>query len=122
MKTNVLAHGKGQILQHIEGSADSYGYYKNYHIKLVKWKKIKNHYANRRRLQITEHGIVICVHVRLLSNYSIIMVPVYRKNVEKCIQLIKPLLRSEKYGRWWNPLYYRYVDTVQGRKVFQALK
>ena len=42
---------------------------------------------------------------------------VYRKDVEKCIQLIKEVLMESK--KPWkmveSPLYYRYVDTVQGK-------
>ena len=41
----------------------------------------------------------------------------YRKDVEKCVQLIKQLL-SESQNPWnmtQSPLYYRYEDTAQGK-------
>lgn len=41
----------------------------------------------------------------------------YRKDVEKCIQLIKEVLKEAQ--KPWNmvdsPLYYIYMDTVQGK-------
>lgn len=42
---------------------------------------------------------------------------VYRKDVEKCIQLIKEvLMESQKPWKMVeSPLYYRYADTVQGK-------
>lgn len=44
-------------------------------------------------------------------------IAVYRKDVEKCIQLIKEvLMESQKPWKMVeSPLYYRYVDTVQGK-------
>ena len=47
----------------------------------------------------------------------------YRKNVEKCVQLIKQLL-SESQKPWnmtQSPLYYRYEDTAQG-KAFSGIE
>ena len=46
-----------------------------------------------------------------------LLIAVYRKDVEKCIQLIKEvLMESQKPWKMVeSPLYYRYVDTVQGK-------
>ena len=45
------------------------------------------------------------------------MIAGYRKDVEKCIQLIKEvLMESQKPWKMVeSPLYYRYADTVQGK-------
>ena len=51
-----------------------------------------------------------------------LLVAGYRKDVEKCVQLIKKVLSESQ--KTWNmtesPLYYRYEDTVQG-KAFSGL-
>ena len=51
-----------------------------------------------------------------------LLIAVYRKDVEKCIQLIKEvLMESQKPWKMVeSPLYYRYVDIVQG-KAFSGL-
>ena len=46
-----------------------------------------------------------------------LLIAVYRKDVEKCIQLIKEVLvESQKPWKMVeSPLYYRYANTVQGK-------
>ena len=70
--------------------------------------------------RITEYNF------NMLWNYGntvpYLLIAGYRKDVEKCIQLIKRLL-SESQKPWnmtQSPLYYRYEDTAQG-KAFSGL-
>ena len=72
--------------------------------------------------EITDHMISLFGLWNYGNTVPYLLIAGYRKDVEKCVQLIKQLL-SESQKPWnmtQSPLYYRYEDTAQG-KAFSGL-
>lgn len=67
--------------------------------------------------EITEHMVSLFGLWDYGKVVPYLLIAVYRKDVEKCIQLIKEvLMESQKPWKMVeSPLYYRYADTVQGK-------
>lgn len=76
-----------------------------------------NHCKAEEIAEITEHMVSLFGLWDYGKVVPYLLIAVYRKDVEKCIQLIKEVLMESK--KPWkmveSPLYYRYVDTVQGK-------
>ena len=76
-----------------------------------------NHCKAEEIAEITEHMVSLFGLWDYGKVVPYLLIAVYRKDVEKCIQLIKEvLMESQKPWKMVeSPLYYRYVDTVQGK-------
>ena len=126
MKTDVLAHQKGTdaAALFLEGKLlQAVINMQSYLYKLIEMEEeTGNHNKAEEIAEITDHMISLFG----LWNYGKVvphlLVAGYRKDVEKCVQLIKKVLSESQ--KTWNmtesPLYYRYEDTVQG-KAFSGL-
>ena len=89
---------------------------------MVKRELYSNHDKAEKIAEITDHMISLFGLWNYGNTVPYLLIAGYRKDVEKCIQLIKQLL-SESQKPWnmiQSPLYYRYEDTAQG-KAFSGL-
>ena len=79
--------------------------------------KTGNHCKAEEIAEITEHMISLFGLWDYGKVVPHLLIAGYRKDVEKCIQLIKEvLMESQKPWKMVeSPLYYRYADTVQGK-------
>ena len=126
MKTSVLAHQEGidtaalflegKLLQAVINT-------QSYLYKLIEMEEeTGNHDKAEKIAEITDHMISLFGLWNYGNTVPYLLIAGYRKDVEKCIQLIKQLLNESQ--KPWNmiqsPLYYRYEDTVQG-KAFSGL-
>ena len=126
MKTSVLAHQEGtdtaalflegKLLQAVI-NVQSYLY------KLIEMEEeTGNHDKAEKIAEITDQMISLFGLWNYGNTVPYLLIAGYRKNVEKCVQLIKQLL-SESQKPWnmtQSPLYYRYEDTAQG-KAFSGI-
>ena len=107
---------KGKLLQAVI-NIQSYLY------KLIEMEEeTGNHDKAEKIAEITDHMISLFGLWNYGNTVPYLLIAGYRKDVEKCIQLIKRLL-SESQKPWnmtQSPLYYRYEDTAQG-KAFSGL-
>ena len=90
----------------------------NYLYKLIEMEEeTGNHCKAEEIAEITEHMVSLFGLWDYGKVVPYLLIAVYRKDVEKCIQLIKEvLMESQKPWKMVeSPLYYRYVDTVQGK-------
>lgn len=81
-----------------------------------------NHDKAEKIAEITDQMISLFGLWNYGNTVPYLLIAGYRKNVEKCVQLIKQLL-SESQKPWnmtQSPLYYRYEDTAQG-KAFSGI-
>lgn len=121
MKTNVLAHQEGtdaaafflegKLLQAVT-NIQSYLY------KLIEMEEeTGNHRKSEEIAEITEHMVSLFGLWDYGKVVPHLLIAGYRKDVGKCIQLIKEaLVESQKPWKMVeSPLYYRYADTVQGK-------
>ena len=121
MKTNVLAHQEGTDIAafFLEGKLmQTVTNIQNYLYKLIEMEEeTGNHCKAEEIAEITEHMVSLFGLWDYGKVVPYLLIAVYRKDVEKCIQLIKEVLMESK--KPWkmveSPLYYRYVDTVQGK-------
>lgn len=76
-----------------------------------------NHCKAEEIAEITEHMVSLFGLWDYGKVVPYLLIAVYRKDVEKCIQLIKEvLMESQKPWKMVeSPLYYRYADTLQGK-------
>ena len=108
MKTSVLAHQEGTdtAALFLEGKLlQAVINIQSYLYKLIEI------------AEITDHMISLFGLWNYGNTVPYLLIAGYRKDVEKCIQLIKRLL-SESQKPWnmtQSPLYYRYEDTAQGK-------
>ena len=126
MKTSVLAHQEGtdtaalflegKLLQAVI-NVQSYLY------KLIEMEEeTGNHDKAEKIAEVTDQMISLFGLWNYGNTVPYLLIAGYRKNVEKCVQLIKQLL-SESQKPWnmtQSPLYYRYEDTAQG-KAFSGI-
>lgn len=121
MKTNVLAHQEGTDIAafFLEGKLmQTVTNIQNYLYKLIEMEEeTGNHCKAEKIAEITEHMVSLFGLWDYGKVVPYLLIAVYRKDVEKCIQLIKEvLMESQKPWKMVeSPLYYRYVDTVQGK-------
>ena len=121
MKTNVLAHQEGTDIAafFLEGKLmQTVTNIQNYLYKLIEMEEeTGNHCKAEEIAEITEHMVSLFGLWDYGKVVPYLLIAVYRKDVEKCIQLIKEvLMESQKPWKMVeSPLYYRYVDTVQGK-------
>ena len=121
MKTNVLAHQEGTDIAafFLEGKLmQTVTNIQNYLYKLIEMEEeTGNHCKAEEIAEITEHMVSLYGLWDYGKVVPYLLIAVYRKDVEKCIQLIKEvLMESQKPWKMVeSPLYYRYVDTVQGK-------
>lgn len=90
----------------------------NYLYKLIEMEEeTGNHCKAEEIAEITEHMVSLFGLWDYGKVVPHLLIAVYRKDVEKCIQLIKEvLMESQKPWKMVeSPLYYRYADTVQGK-------
>ena len=88
----------------------------NYLYKLIEMEEeTGNHCKAEEIAEITEHMVSLFGLWDYGKVVPRLVIAVYRKDVEKCIQLIKEvLMESQKPWKMVeSPLYYRYADTVQ---------
>ena len=126
MKTNVLAHQEGtdtaalflegKLLQKVT-NIQSYLY------RLIEMEEeTGNHDKAEEIAEIADHMVSLFGLWDYGKVVPYLLIAGYRKDVEKCIQLIKKILNESQ--KPWNmtesSLYYRYEDTVQG-KAFTGL-
>ena len=126
LATSVLAHQEGtdtaalflegKLLQAVI-NVQSYLY------KLIEMEEeTGNHDKAEKIAEITDQMISLFGLWNYGNTVPYLLIAGYRKNVEKCVQLIKQLL-SESQKPWnmtQSPLYYRYEDTAQG-KAFSGI-
>ena len=121
MKTNVLAHQEGTDIAafFLEGKLmQTVTNIQNYLYKLIEMEEeTGNHCKAEEIAEITEHMVLLFGLWDYGKVVPYLLIAVYRKDVEKCIQLIKEvLMESQKPWKMMeSPLYYRYADTVQGK-------
>ena len=121
MKTNVLAHQEGTDIAafFLEGKLmQTVTNIQNYLYKLIEMEEeTGNHCKAEEIAEITEHMVSLFGLWDYGKVVPYLLIAVYRKDVEKCIQLMKEvLMESQKPWKMVeSPLYYRYVDTVQGK-------
>ena len=121
MKTNVLAHQEGTDIAafFLEGKLmQTVTNIQNYLYKLIEMEEeTGNHCKAEEIAEITEHMISLFGLWDYGKVVPHLLIAGYRKDVEKCIQLIKEvLMESQKPWKMVeSPLYYRYADTVQGK-------
>lgn len=121
MKTNVLAHQEGTDIAafFLEGKLmQTVTNIQNYLYKLIEMEEeTGNHCKAEEIAEITEHMVLLFDLWDYGKVVPYLLIAVYRKDVEKCIQLIKEvLMESQKPWKMVeSPLYYRYVDTVHGK-------
>lgn len=121
MKTNVLAHQEGTDIAafFLEGKLmQTVTNIQNYLYKLIEMEEeTGNHCKAEEIAEITEHMVSLFGLWDYGKVVPYLLIAVYRKDVEKCIQLIKEvLMESQKPWKMVeSPLYYRYADTVQGK-------
>ena len=119
MKTNVLAHQEGTDIAafFLEGKLmQTVTNIQNYLYKLIEMEEeTGNHCKAEEIAEITEHMVSLFGLWDYGKVVPYLLIAVYRKDVEKCIQLIKEvLMESQKPWKMVeSPLYYRYADTVQ---------
>ena len=90
----------------------------NYLYKLIEMEEeTGNHCKAEEIAEITEHMVSLFGLWDYGKVVPYLLIAVYRKDVEKCIQLIKEvLMESQKPWKMVeSPLYYRYADTVHGK-------
>lgn len=79
--------------------------------------QIKNYRKAEELAEITEHMVSLFGLWDYGKVVPHLLIAGYRKDVEKCIQLIKEVLMEAQ--KPWNmvesPLYYRYTDIAQGK-------
>ena len=121
MKTSVLAHQEGTdtAALFLEGKLlQAVINIQSYLYKLIEMEEeTGNHDKAERIAEITDHMISLFGLWNYGNTVPYLLIAGYRKDVEKCIQLIKRLL-SESQKPWnmtQSPLYYRYEDTAQGK-------
>ena len=126
MKTSVLAHQEGTdtAALFLEGKLlQAVINIQSYLYKLIEMEEeTGNHDKAEKIAEITDHMISLFGLWNYGNTVPYLLIAGYRKDVEKCIQLIKRLL-SESQKPWnmtQSPLYYRYEDTAQG-KAFSGL-
>ena len=126
MKTSVLAHQEGTdtAALFLEGKLlQAVINIQSYLYKLIEMEEeTGNHDKAEKIAEITDHMISLFGLWNYGNTVPYLLIAGYRKNVEKCVQLIKQLL-SESQKPWnmtQSPLYYRYEDTAQG-KAFSGL-
>lgn len=126
MKTSVLAHQEGTdtAALFLEGKLlQTVINIQNYLYKLIEMEEeTGNHDKAEKIAEITDQMISLFGLWNYGNTVPYLLIAGYRKNVEKCVQLIKQLL-SESQKPWnmtQSPLYYRYEDTAQG-KAFSGL-
>lgn len=121
MKTNVLAHQEGTDIAafFLEGKLmQTVTNIQNYLYKLIEMEEeTGNHCKAEEIAEITEHMVSLFGLWDYGKVVPHLLIAGYRKDVEKCIQLIKEvLMESQKPWKMVeSPLYYRYADTVQGK-------
>lgn len=126
MKTNVLTHQgsmdtaalflEGKLLQAVTNI-------QNYLYRLI---ELEEETGNHRKAEeiagITEHMVSLFGMWDYGKIVPYLLIASYQKDAEKCIQVIKEILRESQ--KPWNmtesPLYYRYADTIPG-KSFSGL-
>ena len=126
MKTNVLAHQEGMdtAALFLEGKLlQAVTNIQSYLYKLIEMEEeTGNHDKAEEIAEITEHMVSLFGMWDYGKVVPHLLIAGYRKDTEKCIQLIKKVLCESRKS--WNmtesPLYYRYEDTVQG-KAFSGL-
>ena len=126
MKTNVLAHQEGMdtAALFLEGKLlQAVTNIQSYLYKLIEMEEeTGNHDKAEEIAEITEHMVSLFGLWDYGKVVPQLLIAGYRKDTEKCIQLIKKVLCESRKS--WNmtesPLYYRYEDTVQG-KAFSGL-
>ena len=121
MKTSVLAHQEGTdtAALFLEGKLlQAVVNIQSYLYKLIEMEEeTGNHDKAERIAEITDHMISLFGLWNYGNTVPYLLIAGYRKDVEKCVQLIKQLL-SESQKPWnmtQSPLYYRYEDTAQGK-------
>lgn len=76
-----------------------------------------NHRKAEEIAEITEHMVSLFGLWDYGKVVPYLLIASYRKDAEKCIQIIKEVLKESQ--KPWNmpesPLYYRYADTVPGK-------
>ena len=126
MKTSVLAHQEGtdtaalflegKLLQAVINIQSCL-------YKLIEMEEETGHHDKAEEIaEITDRMISLFGLWNYGNTVPYLLIAVYRKDVEKCVQLIKQLL-SESQKPWnmtQSSLYYRYEDTAQG-KAFSGL-
>ena len=121
MKTNVLAHQEGTDVAafFLEGKLmQTVTNIQSYLYKLIEMEEeTGNHCKAEEIAEITEHMVSLFDLWDYGKVVPHLLIAGYRKDVEKCIQLIKEvLMESQKPWKMVeSPLYYRYADTVQGK-------
>ena len=121
MKTSVLAHQEGTDIAafFLEGKLmQTVTNIQNYLYKLIEMEEeTGNHCKAEEIAEITEHMVLLFDLWDYGKVVPYLLIAVYRKDVEKCIQLIKEvLMESQKPWKMVeSPLYYRYAGTVQGK-------
>ena len=121
MKTNVLAHQEGTDVAafFLEGKLmQTVTNIQSYLYKLIEMEEeTGNHCKAEEIAEITEHMVSLFGLWDYGKVVPHLLIAGYRKDVEKCIQLIKEvLMESQKPWKMVeSPLYYRYADTVQGK-------
>ena len=124
MKTNVLAHQEGTDIAafFLEGKLmQTVTNIQNYLYKLIEMEEeTGNHCKAEEIAEITEHMVLLFDLWDYGKVVPYLLIAVYRKDVEKCIQLIKEvLMESQKPWKMVeSPLYYRYVDTVHWKNSY----
>ena len=121
MKTNVLAHQEGTDAAafFLEGKLmQAVTNIQSYLYKLIKMEEeTGNHCKAEEIAEITDHMVSLFGLWDYGKVVPYLLIAGYRKDVEKCIRLIKEVLKEAQ--KPWNmvdsPLYYRYTDTVQGK-------
>ena len=121
MKTNVLAHQEGTDAAafFLEGKLmQAVTNIQSYLYKLIKMEEeTGNHCKAEEIAEITDHMVSLFGLWDYGKVVPYLLIAGYRKDIEKCIQLIKEVLKEAQ--KPWNmvvsPLYYRYTDTVQGK-------
>ena len=126
MKTSVLAHQEGTdtAALFLEGKLlQAVINIQSYLYKLIEMEEeTGNHDKAEKIAEITDQMISLFGLWNYGNTVPYLLIAGYRKDVEKCVQLIKQLL-SESQKPWnmtQSPLYYRYEDTAQG-KAFSGL-
>ena len=121
MKTSVLAHQEGTdtAALFLEGKLlQAVVNIQSYLYKLIEMEEeTGNHDKAEKIAEITDHMISLFGLWNYGNTVPYLLIAGYRKDVEKCVQLIKQLL-SESQKPWnmtQSPLYYRYEDTAQGK-------
>ena len=126
MRTSVLVYQKGTdaAALFLEGKLlQTVINIQSYLYKLIEMEEeTGNHDKAEGIAEITDHMISLFGLWNYGNTVPYLLIAGYRKDVEKCVQVIKHLLGESQ--KPWNmtqsPLYYRYEDTAQG-KAFSGL-